>query len=136
MPFMQAFVERLNVRFSSASIDNVDATLLDPTGNVADAAVGSTRGSGAINATSQERDYVMNNYSRADLDALRDVLHWAVTQNPRVPVQFLWVPGPNFQMEFFNVAGTPASNTAPASRGGISVLLRGPTSAQVIRQYP
>lgn len=136
MPFMQAFVEKLNVRFNSANIGNVDATLLEPTSNVGDAALGSSRGAGAINATPQERDYVMNNYSRADLDALRDVLHWAVTQNPRVPVQFLWLPGPNFQVEFSNVAGAPASKTAPASGGGISVLLRGPTSAQVIKQYP
>jgi hypothetical protein len=130
MPFMQAFVERLNSRFNSTNIANVDPSLLVQGKNVGDAAAGSATGTGAIQATPAERDYVMKNFSAADLEQLRRILHWAVTQGPRVPVQFLWVPGASPDVEFWNVAGTAAS------RGGISVLLRGPIDAKVIEHYP
>ena len=130
MPFMQAFVQRLNTRFNSTNIVNVDPALLAQGKNVGDAAAGSATGAGAIRATQAERDYVMKNFSAADLEQLRGILHWAVTQQPRVAVQFLWVPGAGKPVEFWNVAGTDASP------GGISVLLRGPSPAKVIGQYP
>jgi hypothetical protein len=133
MPLMQAFVERLNTRFNSTNIGNVDEALLQRGTNVGDAAAGSVAGGGAIRASPIERDYVANNFPDQDLETLRDVLYWAVTQNPRVPVQFLWVPGDSFGIEFWNVGGMEATATAPASRGGISVLLHGPTDAQIIR---
>lgn len=137
MPHMQAFVVKLNTRFNSTNIENVDAALLAPGPgmDVGNAAAKSTSGPGAIHATPTERGYVMNSFPAADLEELRRVLHWAVTQDPRVPVQFLWVPGPTFQVEFWNVAGLPATRTMPKSEGGISVLLRGPSDAKVIEQH-
>jgi hypothetical protein len=133
---MQAFVERLNSRFNSTNIANVDSSMLVQGQNVGDAAVGSAKGTGAIRATQAERDYVMKNFSAADLEELRRILHWAVTQGPRVPVQFLWVPGDRHQIEFWNVGGIEATRDRRASRGGISVLLRGPSPAKVTEHYP
>ena len=137
MPHMQAFVGRLNTRFNKTNIKDVDAALLapGPDKDVGNAAAKSTSGPGAIQATPEERGYVMSNFPAADLEELRRVLHWAVTQDPRVPVQFLWVPGPTFQVEFWNVAGMPATRTMPESEGGISVVLRGPSDAKVIEHH-
>ncbi len=130
MPFMQAFVERLNTRFNSTNIAYVEESLLAPGQNVADAAVASSKGPAAIDATQAEKDYV-NKFAPVDLESLRKILHWAVVQNPRVPVQFLWVPSADggYHIKFWNVAATGSS------KGGISVLIEGPTLATVLDEY-
>lgn len=125
MPMMQAFVERVNTRFNRTNIDSVDASLLSPGNNLADAATRSTQGAGAIRGTAAEAQYITNNFSVADLDKLREILHWAVTQETRVPVQFLWVPGPDASIEYWHVAAQEGS------KPGISVLLHGPTTSSV-----
>ena len=145
MPFMQAFVERLNTRFNSTNIVYVNADLLavQPTatttaGNIlVAAAAGSTAGSGAIKAQQMEKDYINDpgHFSSSDLEALRGILYWAVTQSPRVPVQFLWVPDAGYHIEFCSVAGTGPKAPIP-SGPGISVLIKGPSPAAVLKQYP
>lgn len=126
MPMMQSVVERLNTRFNRDNIGNVDATLLAPGTTVASAATRSTAGAGAIKATPTEAEYITTTFSATDLDKLREVLHWAVTQPTRVPVQFLWVPADKAKIEYWHVA------EQGGSMAGVSVLLHGPTPAPVI----
>lgn len=119
MPFMQAFVEDLNARFNRKNIDQVDERLLEPGKTVGDAARQSQKGTTALSATQQQVDYI-NKFPAAELEDLRAVLYKAVTQDPRLPVQFLWVPGDAYRVEIYEVPGTAKS------LGGVSVLLTGP----------
>ncbi len=141
MPHMQAFVERLNTRFNKANIGNVDVSLLLPGETVTNAAMKSTHGPGAITASVAEANYIATHFTamgaggNSELENLREILQWAVGQNPRVPVQFLWVPAEDppgeFHIKYWAVRGLPATADMPQSEGGISVLLSGPTNAEV-----
>lgn len=121
MPFMQAFVGRLNERFNAQNIGSVNENVLKTPGTkLGDAAQKSTGGTAPIKATDKEKSYVSNEVPPALQEALRATLYDAVNRPNRMPVTFVWFPAASWQIEICEVAGTAAS------QGGISVILRGP----------
>ena len=51
-------------------------------------------------------------------EALRAVIHHALSQDPPTPVTFAWAPGYDFELTFWNAPDNPQT------RGGITVLLK------------
>jgi hypothetical protein len=54
----------------------------------------------------------------AFLEALRGVLHYAVSHDPPIPVTFAWAPGYDFELSLWQAADTRMT------RGGITVLVK------------
>lgn len=121
MPWMQAFVGRLNDRFNAQNIGSVNIDVLKMPGTMlGDAAQQSTDGTAPIKATNEEKNYINSNIPSALQEAIRAVLYDAVNRPDRMPVTFVWFPAASWQIEICEVAGTAAT------KGGISVILRGP----------
>jgi hypothetical protein len=54
----------------------------------------------------------------AFLEALRGVVHYAVSHDPPIPVTFAWAPGYDFELSLWQAADTRTT------RGGITVLVK------------
>jgi hypothetical protein len=54
----------------------------------------------------------------AFLEALRGVVHYAVSHDPPIPVTFAWAPGYDFELSLWQAADTATT------RGGITVLVK------------
>lgn len=121
MPWMQAFVGRLNDRFNAQNIGSVNIDVLKTPGmKLGDTAQKSTGGTAPIKATNEEKNYINTNVPSALQEALRATLYDAVNRPDPMPVTFVWFPAASWQIEICEVAGTAAS------KGGISVILRSP----------
>lgn len=51
-------------------------------------------------------------------DAVRGIIHYALSTDPPTPVTFAWAPGYDFELSLWHAADTRAT------RGGITVLLK------------
>jgi hypothetical protein len=52
------------------------------------------------------------------VEALRGVIHYALSSEPPIPVTFAWAPGYDFELTLWQAADTEAT------RGGVTVLIK------------
>jgi len=110
MPHMQAMVERANERFNRKNIGGVNPGLLAAGTALVDAAR-------ALEiATSTAEEQVLGSLPAGQQEALRATLLSAVQRG--LPVQFAWAAGYDYEMTFWEAAGSSES------LGGTTVLLR------------
>jgi hypothetical protein len=112
MPSMQAMVERLNMKFNRENISLVPEELLLPDADL----VESAEKFGIANPGS-EVDY-LKTWPPGLLKAVQAALLSARQRS--LPVQFVWVPAYQYEVNSWEVAGTRQS------LGGMSMVLKSP----------
>ncbi len=112
MPSMQAMVERLNVRFNRDNIREIEQTLLAPQANLVESAQ-----KAGIAVSDAEIAY-LSSWPAGLQEAIRAAL--ASARARLLPVQFVWAPGYQYEVNFWEVAGTERS------LGGMTVVFRSP----------
>jgi hypothetical protein len=120
VPMMQTILADLNHAFSAERIAQSAARRDSVAPGAALAAALAPLGVGATAAAPLRRalaDYV-EALPKSFQEALRGIVHFALSTDPATPVTFAWAPGYDFELTLWHAPDTRAT------RGGITVLLK------------
>lgn len=112
MPYMQAMTARANNILGAASINAIDANLVAPGRNLADAAKD-------MGIAQRDEEYAfLDSWPAGMKEAIRALVYSALTREPRLPVTIAWNPGYDFGLTVSEAGGTPKSV------GGMTIVLQ------------
>lgn len=114
MPWMQAIVERANMRFNRFNIDSVPTALFEPGRSLVSAAVAMEL------ATDMDEMNAFGVWPSSVQEAVRATLFDALCRENRVPVQFAWTPAGGYGAEIWEASGVNGSATA------ITIVVKSP----------
>lgn len=112
MPYMQAMTLRANALLGGETLKTLDARLLAPGANLADAAK-------AVGMVVRDEEYAfLDSWPSGLKEAIRALVYSALTREPRLPVTIAWQPGYDFGLTVHEAAGTARSV------GGMTIVLQ------------
>jgi len=116
MPMLQTFSLRLNNHFHPDRIDEFAASRAKhfAAGNALDLSFLETEGTPLHRAWKSYIAKMPGSFS----EALRGVIHYALSTTPPTPINFSWAPGYDYELNIWQAPDTELT------RGGITVLLK------------